>query len=58
MEKAEAVPVKAKLTNGLQDVNLSGFSQLLTADTAGYETAGPADACAEPMTGNKSWEEV
>lgn len=40
-------PVQAKLRHDLQDVDLSGFSELLTADAAGYETPGPPYTCTE-----------
>lgn len=40
-------PVESELTNRLQDVNLTRLSELLTADTAGYETARPPYTCTE-----------
>lgn len=40
-------PVESKLTHRLQDVDLSCFSELLTADTAGYETTCPPYTCTE-----------
>lgn len=44
-ERGKHPPVESKLTNCLQDISLPGFSELLTADSAGYKTACPPDTC-------------
>lgn len=43
-------PVESELADRLQNVHLSGFSELLAADAAGYEATRPPDACAEDTT--------
>lgn len=44
-ERGKHPPVESKLTNCLQDISLPGFSELLTANSAGYKTACPPDTC-------------
>lgn len=48
------LPVESELTNCLQDVNLTRFSELLTTNTAGYKTTCPAYTCTEERRGDKS----